>query len=81
MNKDCKIQNKPKNIKELIRSWYFWKPFLGIVLGALGGFLYYYFIGCQSGTCPITSSSWGSILLGSLLGLFITNSPCKSCSN
>jgi hypothetical protein len=27
-----------------------------IALGALGGFAYYTFIGCTSGTCPITSN-------------------------
>lgn len=29
---------------------------IGIVLGAIGGYAYYYFIGCSSGSCPITSS-------------------------
>ncbi|MHB9143659.1 MAG: DUF6132 family protein, partial [Paludibacter sp.] len=28
---------------------------IGSVLGAGGGFAYYYFVGCTSGTCPITS--------------------------
>ena len=27
---------------------------LGAALGALGGYLYWYFVGCADGTCPIT---------------------------
>lgn len=40
----------------------------GIFLGGLGGFLYYYFIGCQSGTCPITSNPYVSVIYGTLFG-------------
>ena len=29
--------------------------FIGIFLGAIGGFLYCHYVGCASGTCPITS--------------------------
>jgi hypothetical protein len=28
---------------------------LGVLIGAVGGYLYYYHIGCVSGTCLITS--------------------------
>jgi len=41
---------------------------LSISLGALAGFLYWRFIGCTSGTCPIQSHWAGSTLLGALLG-------------
>jgi len=48
---------------------------IGGVLGATGGFLYWYFIGCNSGTCPITSSPfmstlWGVLIGGSLFNIF-----------
>ena len=79
MNNNCSTENKPRKFNELIRSWYFWKPFLGVLLGALAGFLYYYFVGCKSGSCPITGNPWASMLWGAIIGLFITNSPCKSC--
>jgi hypothetical protein len=42
----------------------------GFVLGAIGGYAYYYFIGCSSGTCPITSSPWVSTAYGSFMGYF-----------
>jgi hypothetical protein len=44
---------------------------LGIVLGAAGGYLYYYFVGCSSGSCSITSSPTNSILYGSLMGYLL----------
>ena len=48
---------------------------IGIILGAIGGYLYWHYIGCVSGTCPITSSPimstiWGSLLGGLLLSMF-----------
>ena len=39
-----------------------------VVLGALGGFAYYTFIGCTSGTCPITSNPYISTGYGALIG-------------
>jgi hypothetical protein len=48
------------------------KLFLPIVLGALGGFLYYHFIGCN-GSCAITGSPVNSTLYGSLMGLILTD--------
>ncbi len=39
-----------------------------VVLGALGGFAYYYFVGCVSGTCPITSNPYISTGYGALMG-------------
>lgn len=45
----------------------------GAILGALGGFLYYYFIGCASGTCAITSSPINSTLYFAVLGGLIMN--------
>ncbi|MGN6647564.1 MAG: DUF6132 family protein [Cytophaga sp.] len=40
----------------------------GIVLGALAGYLYYYFAGCSGGTCPITSNPISSTLYGAVSG-------------
>lgn len=52
-----------------------WKKarlFLPIVIGAVGGFLYYIFVGCN-GTCAITGSPVNSTLYGSLIGLILTD--------
>ena len=41
---------------------------IGIVVGGVAGFLYYHFVGCASGTCPITSNPYITVLYGALLG-------------
>jgi hypothetical protein len=46
---------------------------IGAILGAIGGFLYYYFVGCASGTCGITSSPVNSTLYFAFLGGLIVN--------
>ena len=45
---------------------------LGVILGGAIGFAYYYFIGCKSGTCAITSSPVNSTLYGVMLGALWT---------
>ncbi len=77
MDEQIEVKPKPKTFREFIRSSAFLRPFLGIVLGGVAGFMYYHFVGCSSGTCAITSSPYGSTLMGSLLGLFVVNSPCS----
>jgi hypothetical protein len=64
-------------IKEFFRSWRFWRPFIAVAIGSLAGFLYYYFVGCNSGSCAITSNPYMSMLWGGLMGLFVVNSPCS----
>jgi hypothetical protein len=48
------------------------KLLLPVALGALGGFLYYDFVGCN-GSCAITGSPVNSTLYGSLIGLILTD--------
>jgi hypothetical protein len=80
MDPNCSSTPKPKSVKEFFKSWYFWKPFLGVIIGGLGGFLFFYFVGCKSGSCAITSNPVSSILMGSFLGFFITSCPCLRSS-
>lgn len=47
---------------------------LGILLGAIGGYAYYHFVGCASGTCPITSKPLNSTLYGAVMGALLLNS-------
>ncbi len=41
---------------------------LGVITGAGLGFIYWWFVGCALGTCPIFSSPLNSTLYGALLG-------------
>jgi hypothetical protein len=41
------------------------------IIGAVGGFLYWRFIGCESGTCAIKSVWYWSTLWGALMGYLI----------
>lgn len=41
---------------------------IGILIGSLGGYAYYFFVGCASGTCAITSNPLNSALYGAMMG-------------
>ncbi len=45
-----------------------WTTIVGMILGAIGGYLYWKYVGCTTGTCPITASPTNSTLYGVLLG-------------
>jgi len=45
-----------------------YKRVLPIFAGALLGYAYYYYIGCVSGSCAITSNPYISTVYGGLLG-------------
>lgn len=57
------------NIQALLKKHYI--RIIGIVAGLTGGYLYYHFVGCNSGTCPITSNPWVSTLYGGLIGYLL----------
>ena len=46
---------------------------LFVVLGGVAGFLYWRFVGCTSGTCPITSNWYASVPYGMLFGWLISD--------
>jgi hypothetical protein len=45
--------------------------FIGALLGAISGFLYWKFIGCVSGTCAITSNPINSTIYGAIMGALV----------
>jgi len=45
---------------------------LGMSTGAVLGYAYYYFIGCQTGSCPLTSNPIISTVYGAVAGLIIS---------
>ncbi|AQY21961.1 DUF6132 family protein [Riemerella anatipestifer] len=46
---------------------------IGAVIGAVSGYLYWKFVGCNTGTCAITSKPINSTLYGGVMGaLFLS---------
>ncbi|MDY3547758.1 DUF6132 family protein [Riemerella anatipestifer] len=46
---------------------------VGAIIGAVGGYLYWKFVGCSTGTCAITSKPINSTLYGGVMGaLFLS---------
>jgi hypothetical protein len=45
------------------------KMILSISIGGLLGFGYYRFVGCKTGTCPISRNPYISTIYGAALGL------------
>lgn len=43
----------------------------GIIVGAIGGYIYYAKVGCVTGSCGITSNPWMSTAWGGALGYLI----------
>ena len=41
---------------------------IGVVIGSIAGFLYWKFVGCESGTCAITSKPFNSTVYGAVMG-------------
>lgn len=54
----------------------------GALLGAVAGYAYWYYVGCMSGSCSITSSPVNSSLYGAAMGgLFISIFDKKAPEN
>ena len=62
-----------KDLKGFIR------PAIFIALGALVGYIYYLMVGCESGTCVISSNPFNSMAYFGFLGLLMSGSLCSSC--
>ncbi|MBT5956497.1 MAG: hypothetical protein HOG97_07030 [Candidatus Marinimicrobia bacterium] len=50
------------------------KVLLATLIGSVLGYAYYYYIGCNSGTCAITSKPWNSTFYGVFMG-FVWHFP------
>jgi hypothetical protein len=77
MGSSCKIKSRPGNVREFFTTWYFWKPFLGIMAGVLAGYIYFHYVESSTNSWQITSEAYSSIAFGGFLGFFVTSSPCS----
>ncbi len=67
-----KTKNTMQNFISKYKSY-----IIGAILGAVAGFLYWKFVGCSSGSCPITSRWYNSTLYGLLIGALLGSSSKK----
>jgi hypothetical protein len=44
------------------------KTLFGAVIGAAIGYVLYRFVGCKTGTCPLTANPWTSMLIWGIIG-------------
>ena len=54
---------------------------IGIVLGGILGYAYYHCIGCNTGTCAITSKPINSSVYGMVMGYLILSTFEKTKEN
>ncbi len=50
------------------------RSIVGAIIGGGLGFAYYKFVGCSSGTCPLTSNPFISTIYGLIVGALIASS-------
>lgn len=48
-----------------------WFPILFTLIGGIGGWLYYRFMGCVTGTCPIAANPYLMPIYGAVIGLLL----------
>ncbi len=48
-----------------------WLKIAGLATGILGGYLYYYYVGCVSGTCSISSNPYKMMFFGAIMGYLL----------
>ena len=46
---------------------------IGIVVGAIGGYIYYTQVVCVTGGCPLTSNPYITILWGAFMGYLLSD--------
>ena len=69
-----------------IKNWILNKKtaILTTIIGAIAGLLYWNFIGCDSGTCAITSVWWRTAIYGAVMGWLVgdyANDKFKTTKN
>ncbi|HEY9488115.1 MAG TPA: DUF6132 family protein [Chryseosolibacter sp.] len=57
------------------------KWIIALALGGVAGFVYWYFVGCNAGSCAITSSPMNSSIYGALMGVLLVNSFSRDKKN
>ncbi|KAF0204616.1 MAG: hypothetical protein FD170_41 [Bacteroidetes bacterium] len=69
--------NQSNDLQSRIKTWLTsrntLKNLAGLLVGIIGGYLYYRLVGCNSGGCAITSNPYMSVLWGGLMGYLLAD--------
>ena len=57
------------------------KNFLLLLIGAVAGYCYWYFVGCESGSCAITSVWYRTTIYGAVMGWLVSDLLFKRTKN
>lgn len=74
--KQLDIKPEGSWLKRTLSSKQFRKSLIFIILGAIAGFVYFYFTEGQHMDVMPLESILRSVFFGAFMGFFITNSPC-----
>jgi len=66
--KELNMKNTNQTNRNKLLKYISIPALVGIIAGAIAGYIYYIEIGCASGTCPLTSNPYLSILWGAVIG-------------
>jgi hypothetical protein len=66
------------NLKAKLIKFFTIRLIIGMLLGGTAGYLYYYYVGCVSGTCPMTSNPYITTIYGVVFGAVLFYSGKKS---
>ena len=64
-------------MNDRIKKWI--RPVLFTLGGALAGLGYYYFVGCSTGSCPITSNPVSSMVYMGVIGWLLSGVFGREC--
>ena len=74
--KKLEIKDETSWLRRVVKSNQVRRTVIFAVLGAVGGFLYFYFTEGRNMDLLAGGDIFRSMLVGGLFGIFITNSPC-----
>lgn len=64
-----------------MKHWRQWiRPVLFTLGGAVAGLIYYYVVGCSTGTCAITSNPISSMVYMSIIGWLVSGIFTRGCA-
>lgn len=64
---------------EKVKNWILThkKNIILAIIGAIVGYLYWYYVGCESGSCAITSVWYRTTIYGALMGWLLSDVSLK----